>query len=467
MAAGSYIPLSRDLSGVLAGDVDASGIIAPAGMDLEELLLQLLAPMQHLSTVRDPHELFRLGAVYASDGPVSDEPHAMLVVSTAGLDKGDYRITRKLLSIPRRRSSIEVAEDDNRVAPSRGGFIGAILRKRQPELIRDLALGDDPVIGGELGDFDSCLLLPLFSDGKMSKRVLVFRRRWNEVEFSDVERALLILNLIESAIENITTAQRNADLARALDMQFEQVSRLQRRMLPRSRPDQPGYWQGTSALGAVEIGMHYQPCERAGGDYFNFFPLPDGRLMVIVADVAGHGADAAMIMGMLHALISSDAPLVSGPAALLSYANRRLIPLMVEGRFVTAVAAMLDPERRTLTYSIAGHPAPRLVRPAAARVEPLGSALGDVLGLLEDAVYNEAQVRLDPGQRVVFYTDGLTDMLAVNSEDGGAVRLDSLLVPLGPAAPGELAARLVDAAMQHAANGKAIDDITVVALALR
>ncbi|MBM4107845.1 MAG: serine/threonine-protein phosphatase [Phycisphaerae bacterium] len=465
MAGGSYIALSRDLGGAQSNETDSSGIVAPAGMDLEELLLQLLAPMQHLSTVRDPHELFRLGAVYASDGPVSDEPHAMLVVSTAGLDKGDFRVTRKLLSIPRRRSSVEVAEDDGRVEPQRGGFIGSILRRRQPELIRDLNLGSDPIIGRELADFDSCLLLPLFSGGKMCKRVLVFRRRWSEVEFADVERALLILNLIESAIENITTAQRNADLARALDMQFEQVSRLQRRMLPRPHPDRPGIWHG--ATGGVEIGMHYQPCERAGGDYFNFFPLPDGRLMLIVADVAGHGADAAMIMGMLHAILSSDAPLASGPAELLTYANRRLLPLMVEGRFVTAVAAMLDPASRVVTYSSAGHPAPRLVNPAAASITPLDGALGDVLGLLDDAQYPEAQARLGPGARVVFYTDGLTDMLATGSDGRGAERLDSILVPLGPASPADLAVRLVDAAMDGAEGGKAIDDITVVTLSLR
>jgi sigma-B regulation protein RsbU (phosphoserine phosphatase) len=385
----------------------------------------------------------------------------MLIVSTSGLGAGEYVITRKLLSIPRHRSTVEVWHERDRLAVHTGGFIGSLLRKRQPEMIRCRGLINDPVLGPDMQIFDSCLLLPLFSGGTMCKRVFMFRRGWDEVDYTHVERSLLILNLIEAAIENLQVAQENADLARALDQQFEQISRIQRRLLPSQSPASV-----TEQDSSIEIGMRYHTAERAGGDYFHFFPLPDGEMAIVVADVSGHGADAAMIMGMLHAVLASDAPVSEGPAALLKHANNRLLPMMLEGKFVTAVVAIINPVTGLMRYASAGHPPLRIVDVGSGKVECLSDASGDLIGILEDARYPEAVVGIRPGQRVLFYTDGLTDSLDPAHAGKGVSELDALLRVSASLSVGSLAEILVDAAIQAGGSDKTVDDITVVVVGL-
>ncbi len=193
------------------------GIVHVNGADCDEEFLRLLAMIQTLSQARDAYELFELAARYTSDGPIGGEAHAIVVVSTEGAQPGEYAITRKLLSVPRRRQSIEVADSNEQAVMHQTGFISSILRKRQPELLSGIDLTPDVVLGEDFSSFDSCLFVPLFSGGRMTKRVLFFRRGWDEVDFDHVERVMLIMNLIETAIESINHAHRSSELSSLLD----------------------------------------------------------------------------------------------------------------------------------------------------------------------------------------------------------------------------------------------------------
>jgi sigma-B regulation protein RsbU (phosphoserine phosphatase) len=438
------------------------GIVHSSGADCDEEFLRLLAMIQTLSQARDAYELFELAARYTSDGPIAGEAHAIVVVSTEAAQPGEYQITRKLLSVPRRRQSIEVADANEPSAFTQGGFVGSILRKRQPELISGIDLGGDPVLGDDFSSFDSCLFIPLFSSGRMTKRVLFFRRGWDEVEFDHVERVMLIMNLIETAIESINNANRSEELSSLLDSQFEQMSRIQRRLLPRESEERIGEWHGAAGSDcALDVGMSYRPADHAGGDYYNIIQ-DNGRLGILVADVSGHGADAAMIMGMMHAVMHGGVPLSEGPGKVLSFLNSRLKPLMSDSRFITVFFVIIDEATGSMVYSCAGHPPPRL-RGADGSITQLDQAADAPIGVLDDLEYQSADSTLNPGDVLVLFTDGITESFAPDGSAFGAGHLDSTIAKLNGSAA-DIALGLDAAATKFRGSPDPEDDTTVVVI---
>jgi sigma-B regulation protein RsbU (phosphoserine phosphatase) len=418
--------------------------------------------IQTLSQARDAYELFELAARYTSDGPIAGEAHAIVVVSTEAAQAGEYQITRKLLSVPRRRQSIEVADANEPAAFTKGGFVGSILRKRQPELISGIDLAGDSVLGDDFSSFDSCLFIPLFSSGRMTKRVLFFRRGWDEVEFDHVERVMLIMNLIETAIESINNANRSEELSSLLDSQFEQMSRIQRRLLPRESEERIGEWHGAAGSECtLDVGMSYRPADHAGGDYYNIIQ-DNGRLGVLVADVSGHGADAAMIMGMMHAVMHGGVPLSEGPGKVLSFLNSRLKPLMSDSRFITVFFVIIDEATGSMVYSCAGHPPPRL-RAANGSIIQLDQAADAPIGILDDLAYQSAESKLNDGDVLVLFTDGITESFAPDGAAFGTEHLDATIARLNGSAA-DIALGLDAAATKFRGSPDPEDDTTVVVL---
>ena len=153
----------------------------------------------------------------------------------------------------------------------------------------------------------------------------------------------------------------------------------------------------------LELAAYYRTSRWAGGDYYDFFPLPDGRWGILVADVSGHGTPAAVMMAITHSLAHSLPGPADPPAALLGHLNRQLSMhyTVANEVFVTAFYGIYDPAARTLTYSSAGHNPPRLIRCRDGTVQSLEEVGGPPLGLVEDLEYEqttcELQARRRPG----------------------------------------------------------------------
>jgi len=140
-----------------------------------------------------------------------------------------------------------------------------------------------------------------------------------------------------------------ADLARSwhrLDRELTVVGDLQRAMLPAAPPHVSGFHFAT----------WYAPSTRAGGDYFDFFPLDGGRLGILIADVSGHGAPAAVVMAILRVLFHTAPGRLDDPSRVLAEANRRLAANIPPGQFVTACYAVLDPRKGTLVHAYKPRP---------------------------------------------------------------------------------------------------------------
>jgi sigma-B regulation protein RsbU (phosphoserine phosphatase) len=220
----------------------------------------------------------------------------------------------------------------------------------------------------------------------------------------------------EQLHDRLSTAQ--AELHRELKV----VGEIQRSLLPEHLPAIPGF----------DVASYYQPCAMAGGDYFDIVPLAGGVWGLIVADVAGHGASAAVIMAVMRTLVHAHLPHTRylPSCEFLEFMNRQMAGTYTrDGRFVTVWCAVLDPVARTLTYASAGHNPPRLVR--RGEVMALDAVRGLPIGIEVSSTYEEVTVTLEPGDLLMCYTDGITEAARVSNgarEFFETERLDRILI---------------------------------------
>jgi sigma-B regulation protein RsbU (phosphoserine phosphatase) len=241
-----------------------------------------------------------------------------------------------------------------------------------------------------------------------------------------------------------------------LDRELANAADMQRRLLPPRMPVHP----------AVEFAAFYQTSRHAGGDYYDVIPLDDHRFGVVVADVSGHGAPAAIVMSMIRAVLHTCGPMLADPPAVLQHLNRHFEFLWDSAMFATAVYGVLDVEGRTWRSIRAGHPPPLLVRPGAP-VSVVASTDTRMLLFGELGPLEAGEQPLAPGDRLVLYTDGLTDR---QGPDGQFYELDRLAAMLERSAgltPASLLERLVIDVEAFTGGREAEDDQTVLAVALR
>ncbi|RXH55296.1 PP2C family protein-serine/threonine phosphatase [Granulicella sibirica] len=185
---------------------------------------------------------------------------------------------------------------------------------------------------------------------------------------------------------------------------------IQSSLLPRTIPQ----------IAGVEISCAWQPARTVSGDYFDVLVLSDSRIAFCLADVSGKGMSAALITANLQATLRAFAPDESSPARLCHRLNQALCASLPTGRFVTLVYGILDRKRMTLTYELAGHNAPLLLR--GSEVIPLPGS-GPVLGILPGAVFSDQAFALRPGDRILISTDGVTEAFNPTGEEFGDDRL--------------------------------------------
>jgi phosphoserine phosphatase RsbU/P len=195
------------------------------------------------------------------------------------------------------------------------------------------------------------------------------------------------------------------------EQELERALEIQRGLLPNTLPQLPG----------VQIAGAWQPARVVGGDYYDVVHLDNQRLGVCVGDVAGKGITAALLMANLQAsfraLATADAP----PSAVCAKLNAFLCSNLATGKFITLFYGILDAERRTLTYESAGH-CPALLLKKTEEVELLHGE-GAVLGVLPDWTYRDSVVLLAAGDRLLLYTDGVTEAENPAGEEFGETRL--------------------------------------------
>ena len=239
------------------------------------------------------------------------------------------------------------------------------------------------------------------------------------------------------------------------DHELKGLAQVQRLLLPEAPPE----------VSSLDLAVSYRPARLAGGDYYDFFRLSKGRWGILIADVSGHGAPAALGTAVLHATARA-ARKHSSPAALLRYLNRQLAEGFSSrhGNFITAAYVVFDPKARLLTYSMAGHPAPRLRR--GGNVISLDDASGLPLGIDPAEQFGERTLGLEGGDALLLFTDGVTEARGVGGEMFGTARLDEALMSRSSSAAATVR-RLLEALDDFNDPTDARDDRTLVLAAMR
>ncbi len=245
-------------------------------------------------------------------------------------------------------------------------------------------------------------------------------------------------------------ARRREDAAERREL--AEALKIQQRLLPQQVPQIDGW----------ELAASWQPASGVGGDCFDTIRFSDSRLAITIADVVGKGIPAALLMSNLQAAVRAFASEAVEPQALCHQVNRILCGNIAEGRFISFFYCVLDAVGGAMIYSNAGHYLPMLVR-ADGTHERLGIG-GPVLGVLADADYEQASIPLNAGDRIILFTDGLTEARNDEGEEFGEERLlAAALANRGCSAPA-LQARLTDAVASFT-GGHLQDDATLIVLA--
>jgi phosphoserine phosphatase RsbU/P len=235
-----------------------------------------------------------------------------------------------------------------------------------------------------------------------------------------------------------------------LEHELKVVSDLQRELLPRRLPD----------LSGLQLAQHYETSRYAGGDYYDVVELPDGRCGLLVADSEGHSAPATVMMAMTCALFRSCPELHAQPERVLAYVNDNLCKVNRES-FVTAIYAVLDPRARSLRVARAGHPLPILFRPGEAQAREVPCEGVFMMGFDPYEKVPVTDIALEPGDRLLFYTDGVSERFSHQNTPYGEERVcRRMAVPT--ADPADLIAALMQDLEAFAGGRPADDDQTLL-----
>ena len=258
-----------------------------------------------------------------------------------------------------------------------------------------------------------------------------------------------LLEILEREVSEGRAARRR-DHKQQRD--FEEARLIQRGLLPTSVPQ----------VGGIDLSVSWQPADGVGGDCFD--TLAFGKVLGIsIADIAGKGLPAALLMSNLQAAVRAFAQENASPASICSSVNRLLCRNMASGRFATFCFARIEPAARRIVYSNAGHNPPFVLR-ADGRTEQLNEG-GMVLGVFPDNAYEQGEVALSPGERVLFYTDGITEARNAAGDEYGEDRLAAAAMNVRSASADAIK-HAVLADVNTFTDGRFEDDATLIVVGL-
>ncbi len=416
----------------------------------------------------------RLAMITETMREISRQSDPQAVVNIYGARMRDFFAWQRLVSVSRRgvahpdvvvtRSSTWDRQPDpwkerDKLPRLKGGLLAELLYGDQPRIINDLVVSPDDPAFEYLQGMRSLMAIPHFDGGVGLNMVLTMKSEPDGFDHENFPEIFWLSNLFGRATSNLVLSRQLRDANAAMDREMKVVADIQQSLLPPHLPNLP----------TLELAAHYQTSKNAGGDYYDFFELPGDRTGILIADVAGHGTPAAVLMAILHAIAHLAPGDECDPAAILAFLNQNLTERYTgdTGTFVTAFYGVYDALSRKLTYSTAGHPHPFVVSCGKPGIKLLDHAQGMPLGIMADAEYHVSEHQLHTGDTLVLYTDGITEARGPGGRMYGEARLGAAVAscptkagPTGSAA-GQLQSILED--LQAFAEGTPpTDDRTIV-----
>lgn len=430
---------------------------------LEQRLDTMTEMLRRLSSNPDP-----VGSIndYAQSMRKLYGDQCVISVSRRDVGQGCYRVMRLLHQEGVEFDGMESMPFAGADAPAQcGGLIGELVAHGRAVVIRDLDIDDDPVLGTQLSPYSLLVGFPVFDGGDDLNWLFFLHTDPFGFSEPDIEAKFMQSNLMGGISNSKRAAERLRVAKERIQREIDEIAHIQRLLLPQSLPKIPN----------LETSAVYKTYDRAGGDYYDIFPIGTSstyatplnhpRWGVLIADVAGHGASAAVVMAMLSTLLHGYHAAHEKPGEVLDYIDRHLTLKNVNHTFATIFYGVIDTESRKLTYSSAGHPMP-LLRKARGHVTSLRATGGIPVGITATEPYEEDEIQLAEGDELLLYTDGITEARAPG---GKMFNVEGLTKSFANAqgAPGEMLDRLLEDMFTHTGRRKGDDDISMVLLRLK
>jgi sigma-B regulation protein RsbU (phosphoserine phosphatase) len=332
------------------------------------------------------------------------------------------------------------------------GIVGSAVEQKQAVLVRDVK--KDPRYIETNPETRSELAVPLiYQDKTIGVLDLEHTKRGFFTE--DHQRTITTLAAqIAIAIENARLYEEIARQERRLERDLAMARELQFRLLPQSLP----------TMANLEIAAKFSPARAIGGDLYDFINYSQSRTAVVVGDVSGKGAPAAIYAALVSGILRSHAPMEPGPAEMLAAVNYSLAERRIDGQFVSLIYFVWDDGNRTLQVSNSGLPRPVYCHKGKTQ---LIEATGLPLGLFEDAEYDEFTFQAEADDVFVFFSDGILDATNKAGDLFGRTRLEKVISECYADSAESMVKSVFKAAAEHASGVETFDDQTVVAIKVK
>ncbi len=374
------------------------------------------------------------------------------------LEPETKRLIRKAFKYrPARRSPFTtvIPADEIPMSISRS-IVNHVLGQKKAILSQDAGADKNLPTSASIADLKirSVMCVPLVTPNKEALGILQLDTS-DRKQFAQEDLDVLAAVASQAAIF-IQNAQMHESLLEKerLNRDLRLAEQVQKRFLPQSVPTIPGF----------EFFAHYDPAYEVGGDYYDFVPLPKNRLALAVGDVSGKGVAAALMMAKFSGDTRYCILTKNAPAAAADELNHLLFAAGIDEKFITLSLGILDVEKRSLCISSAGHP-PILVRRTNGTVDEIGEEVaGFPLGIMPDSVYHQTEVKLNPGDVVVVYSDGVTDARNLREELYDSRERRRLVRRLADTtgSPESVGRAILQDIREFSAGHNQVDDITLI-----
>jgi len=332
------------------------------------------------------------------------------------------------------------------------GVVGYAAQHKQAVLVSDTS--KDPRYIAVNSETKSELAVPLiYKDKVIGVLDLEHTRRGFFTE--DHKRTITTLAAqVAIAIENAQLYEQIAKQEKRLERDLALARELQFRLLPQSLPKMPG----------LEVAAKFAPARAIGGDLYDFVNYSMSRTAMVIGDVSGKGAPAAIYAALVSGILRSHAPIEPGPAEMLSAVNFSLGERRIDGQFVSIIYAVWDDPSKTLQVSNSGLPRPIYWHDG--KIEII-EATGLPLGLFDEAEYDEFTYQAKAGDMFVFFSDGILDASNGAGDLFGRKRAEQVVLGCAEQSADCVVKSLFAAVAEHSAGQETFDDQTVVAIKVK
>jgi len=332
------------------------------------------------------------------------------------------------------------------------GLVGAAAAEKTAVLVPDVS--KDPRYVMANPETKSELAVPLiYKDKVIGVLDLEHTRRGFFTE--DHKRTITTLAAqIAIALENARLYEEIAQQERRLERDLHLARELQFRLLPQTMPK----------VAHLEVAARFSPARTIGGDLYDFVPYSLSRMAIVIGDVSGKGAPAAIYAALVNGILRSHAPMEPGPAEMLSAVNFSLAERHIEAQYICLLYAVWDDQRRTLQIANSGIPRPLYVHDGKTEIV---EATGLPLGLFDEAEHDELTFKAKPGDLFVFFSDGILDARNRAGDMFGRSGVERVIGTCTEQSPECVVNSLFAAVAEHAAGEDTFDDQTVVAIRVK